>query len=150
MLFATYPALVVLGVATTRGPAAIGRRHLVALAGVLLGVALVIGPDASATIRPLGIALALLSAACFAVFVVGAGALSTAFAFLVLFAALPRSEPVTAGVVLGAEPVVTVMLGVVVLGEHVTMVQGIGFALAVGAVAVLAAVTSRRPPVPVM
>ncbi len=80
--------------------------------------------------------------------IAGAGVLSTAFAFLGLFAALPRTGPVTAGIVLGAEPVVTIALGVTVLGDHLTVTQGLGIALVVAAVAVLSAVTSRTSRVP--
>ena len=54
----------------------------------------------------------------------------------------------TAGIVLGAEPVVTIALGVTVLGDHLTVTQGLGIALVVAAVAVLSAVTSRTSRVP--
>ena len=69
--------------------------------------------------------------------------LSTAFVFLGLFAALPRTGPVTVGIVLGAEPVVTIALGVTVLGDHLTVTQGLGIARVDEVHAVLSAVTSR-------
>ncbi len=197
VLFATYPTLVVLGVACTRGRTAVGRRHLIALAGVLLGVVMVIGPDTerddpSAGCSPRAPLCRLLRR------VRGRsrharsdgrshtpgdprmrrGHVQRArdrrgdgrarrvsrhpgmardrrswraldrLAFLGLFAALPRTGPVTAGIVLGAEPVVTIALGVTVLGDHLTVTQGLGIALVVAAVAVLSAVTSRTSRVP--
>jgi drug/metabolite transporter (DMT)-like permease len=195
VLFATYPAIVVLGVATTRGRTSVGRHHYAALAGVLVGAVLVVGPDAGGAVEPVGVLLALGSAACFAAFVVAsdalapavggpllatltcvgataavsfavaitggvdtsahtwgwlamaaAGLLSTAFAFLAMFAALPRIGPVTAGITLGAEPVVTVLLSVAFLGDRLGAWQLVGSALVIGSVVVLGARTSRTTP----
>jgi drug/metabolite transporter (DMT)-like permease len=61
--------------------------------------------------------------------VVGLAALCTAIAFLLFFALIAEVGPVRATVITYVNPAVAAVLGVSVLGEHVTWGMGIGFAL---------------------
>ena len=194
VLFATYPAFVIVLMVVTGRRAELHRAHFAALLCVLVGAALVIAPAETSGPEPLGAGLALLAAAAFACFIVttdhlareldhvglafaiclgallsvviagaargdlnigsidaegwwailGAGALATAFAFVATFAALPRIGPATTGIVLGAEPLITVLLGVAVLGEDLTISQVIGGTLIVAAVITLGRTSSTK------
>jgi drug/metabolite transporter (DMT)-like permease len=61
--------------------------------------------------------------------VVGLAVICTAIAFLVFFALIAEVGPVRATVITYVNPAVAAVLGVSVLGEHVTWGMGIGFAL---------------------
>jgi drug/metabolite transporter (DMT)-like permease len=61
--------------------------------------------------------------------VVGLAVLCTAIAFLVFFALIAEVGPVRATVITYVNPAVAAILGVSVLGEHVTWGMGIGFVL---------------------
>jgi drug/metabolite transporter (DMT)-like permease len=61
--------------------------------------------------------------------VVGLAVLCTAIAFLVFFALIGEVGPVRATVITYVNPVVAAVLGVSVLGEHVTWGMGAGFVL---------------------
>jgi drug/metabolite transporter (DMT)-like permease len=61
--------------------------------------------------------------------VVGLAVLCTAIAFLVFFALIAEVGPVRATVITYVNPAVAAVLGVSVLGEHVTWGMGVGFAL---------------------
>jgi drug/metabolite transporter (DMT)-like permease len=61
--------------------------------------------------------------------VVGLAVVCTAIAFLVFFALIAEVGPVRATVITYVNPAVAAVLGVSVLGEHVTWGMGIGFAL---------------------
>jgi drug/metabolite transporter (DMT)-like permease len=61
--------------------------------------------------------------------VVGLAVLCTAIAFLIFFALIAEVGPVRATVITYVNPAVAAVLGVSVLGEHVTWGMGIGFAL---------------------
>jgi drug/metabolite transporter (DMT)-like permease len=61
--------------------------------------------------------------------VVGLAVLCTAIAFLVFFALIGEVGPVRATVITYVNPVVAAVLGVSVLGEHVTRGMGAGFVL---------------------
>lgn len=76
--------------------------------------------------------------------VVGLAVLCTAIAFLVFFALIAEVGPVRATVITYVNPAVAAILGVSVLGEHVTWGMGVGFALVLAG-SVLA--TGRSPEV---
>jgi drug/metabolite transporter (DMT)-like permease len=61
--------------------------------------------------------------------VVGLAVVCTAIAFLVFFALIAEVGPVRATVITYLNPAVAAVLGVAVLGEHVTWGMGIGFVL---------------------
>jgi drug/metabolite transporter (DMT)-like permease len=61
--------------------------------------------------------------------VVGLAVICTAIAFLVFFALIAEVGPVRATVITYLNPAVAAVLGVAVLGEHVTWGMGIGFVL---------------------
>ena len=61
--------------------------------------------------------------------VVGLAVICTAIAFLLFFALIAEVGPVRATVITYVNPAVAAVLGVSVLGEHVTWGMGIGFAL---------------------
>jgi drug/metabolite transporter (DMT)-like permease len=61
--------------------------------------------------------------------VLGLAVLCTAIAFLVFFALIAEVGPVRATVITYVNPAVAAVLGVSVLGEHVTWGMGVGFAL---------------------
>ena len=61
--------------------------------------------------------------------VVGLAVLCTAIAFLVFFALIAEVGPVRATVITYINPAVAAVLGVSVLGEHVTWGMGVGFVL---------------------
>jgi drug/metabolite transporter (DMT)-like permease len=61
--------------------------------------------------------------------VVGLAVVCTAIAFLVFFALIAEVGPVRATVITYVNPAVAAVLGVSVLGEHVTRGMGVGFAL---------------------
>jgi drug/metabolite transporter (DMT)-like permease len=61
--------------------------------------------------------------------VAGLAVLCTAIAFLVFFALIGEVGPVRATVITYVNPVVAAVLGVSVLGEHVTWGMGAGFVL---------------------
>jgi drug/metabolite transporter (DMT)-like permease len=61
--------------------------------------------------------------------VVGLAVICTAIAFLVFFALIAEVGPVRATVITYVNPAVAAILGVSVLGEHVTWGMGVGFAL---------------------
>jgi drug/metabolite transporter (DMT)-like permease len=61
--------------------------------------------------------------------VVGLAVICTAVAFLVFFALIAEVGPVRATVITYVNPAVAAVLGVSVLGEHVTWGMGVGFAL---------------------
>jgi drug/metabolite transporter (DMT)-like permease len=61
--------------------------------------------------------------------VVGLAVLCTAIAFLVFFALIAEVGPVRATVITYVNPAVAAVLGMSVLGEHVTLGMGIGFVL---------------------
>jgi drug/metabolite transporter (DMT)-like permease len=61
--------------------------------------------------------------------VVGLAVVCTAIAFLVFFALIAEVGPVRATVITYVNPAVAAVLGVAVLGEHVTWGMGVGFAL---------------------
>jgi drug/metabolite transporter (DMT)-like permease len=61
--------------------------------------------------------------------VLGLAAVCTALAFLIFFALIAEVGPVRATVITYVNPAVAAVLGVSVLGEHVTWGMGIGFAL---------------------
>jgi drug/metabolite transporter (DMT)-like permease len=61
--------------------------------------------------------------------VVGLAVVCTAIAFLVFFALIAEVGPVRATVITYVNPAVAAVLGVSVLGEHVTWGMGVGFAL---------------------
>jgi drug/metabolite transporter (DMT)-like permease len=61
--------------------------------------------------------------------VVGLAVLCTAIAFLVFFALIAEVGPVRATVITYVNPAVAAVLGVGVLGEHVTWGMGVGFVL---------------------
>jgi drug/metabolite transporter (DMT)-like permease len=61
--------------------------------------------------------------------VLGLAVLCTAIAFLVFFALIAEVGPVRATVITYVNPAVAAILGVSVLGEHVTWGMGVGFAL---------------------
>jgi len=191
-MFAVYPAIVLLGAAAVSGWEQVHRVHLVALLGVLVGVAMALAPRGASGMEVGGAVLALVSAACFASFVLaahrfaptveplvlstfacvggavsaalvgaatgdlhlppnatawlaimGAGVLGTGVAFVALFSTASRTGPVTAGIILGAEPAVTVLLATAVLGDRMTPWQYVGVMVIVGSVAVLGAAASR-------
>lgn len=75
----------------------------------------------------------------------GVGLLGTVFAMLAFFAGLDRLGPTDTSVASTVEPVVTAVLGVVVLGEALGPLQVAGAVLVVAAVAVLARVRGRSP-----
>lgn len=72
----------------------------------------------------------------------GVGLIGTVVAMLCFFAGLARVGPSDASVVSTVEPVVTVVLGVVVLGEALTAIQYVGALFVLAAVAVLARLRS--------
>jgi drug/metabolite transporter (DMT)-like permease len=61
--------------------------------------------------------------------VVGLAVVCTAIAFLVFFALIAEVGPVRATVITYVNPAVAAILGVSILGEHVTWGMGVGFAL---------------------
>jgi drug/metabolite transporter (DMT)-like permease len=61
--------------------------------------------------------------------VVGLAVICTAIAFLVFFALIAEVGPVRATVITYVNPAVAAVLGVTVLGEHVTWGMGVGFVL---------------------
>jgi drug/metabolite transporter (DMT)-like permease len=61
--------------------------------------------------------------------VIGLAVVCTAIAFLVFFALIAEVGPVRATVITYLNPAVAAVLGVAVLGEHVTWGMGVGFAL---------------------
>ncbi len=73
---------------------------------------------------------------------------STAVAIIAFFAGLSRVGPTTASILSTFEPVVTIALAALVFGEALTPVQGLGAALVLGAVVLLAAPGRRRAPAP--
>jgi drug/metabolite transporter (DMT)-like permease len=77
--------------------------------------------------------------------VAGLGLVATVVAMLCFFAGLARVGPSDASVVSTVEPVVSVLLGVVVLGERLGAVQYVGALLVLTAVAVLARLRSATP-----
>ena len=60
---------------------------------------------------------------------VGLAVICTALAFLVFFALIGEVGPVRATVITYVNPAVAAVLGVSVLGEHVTWGMGVGFVL---------------------
>ena len=64
--------------------------------------------------------------------VIGLGVLCTAIAFVVFFALIDEVGPVRATVITYVNPAVAVALGVIVLGEPMTVGIGVGFALVLG------------------
>lgn len=71
------------------------------------------------------------------------GLIGTVFAMLAFFAGLERLGPTDASVASTLEPVVTAVLGVVVLGETLGPLQTAGAALVLAAVVTLARTTAR-------
>ncbi|MDZ7701545.1 MAG: DMT family transporter [Halobacteriales archaeon] len=177
----TYPAIVFALAATFLGER-VTRAKLAALAAVLAGVVLIVDADAAGA-DPLGVALALGAAACYALYTTGSRTLvsdldpralmlgvllgTTAgmvgFALLTTGLALPdgrtqwgvvlgltlvgtlvplllfyegvsRLEASRVGVISTVEPVVTVALGALLLGEAVTPAVVAGGALVLGGV----------------
>ncbi len=85
--------------------------------------------------------------------VVGVGVIGTVLAMLCFMAGLALIGPSDTSVTSTAEPVVTAVLGVTVLGEPLRPIQSVGAALIVASVALLARLpgsgqfpTTRRPP----
>ena len=76
--------------------------------------------------------------------IVGIALVSTVVAIVAFFAGLARVGPSTASILSTFEPVVTIALAALVFGEALTAVQGVGAALVLGAVTLLAA-PARRP-----
>ena len=74
---------------------------------------------------------------------VAVGVLGTAFAMLAFFAGLARLGPTDSSVASTLEPVVTAVLGVVVLSESLTGIQAAGAVLVLAAVVVLTRVRAR-------
>jgi drug/metabolite transporter (DMT)-like permease len=60
--------------------------------------------------------------------------------------ALRRLRPVATAVVSAAEPVVSVLLSVAVLGERVDLTQGLGLVLVIGAVLLACRPPAGQPP----
>jgi drug/metabolite transporter (DMT)-like permease len=75
-------------------------------------------------------------------------AVSTVTAISLFFAGLERVGPTMAAILSTVEPLVTVMLALVVLGERLGAIQLLGGALVLAAV-VPATVAATRPTVPV-
>jgi len=73
-------------------------------------------------------------------------ALATVVGILFFFEALRRLRPVATAVVSAAEPVVSVLLSVAVLGERVDLTQGLGLVLVVGAVVLACRPPAGQPP----
>ena len=65
----------------------------------------------------------------FALSVIGLAVICTAIAFLLFFALIAEVGPVRATVITYVNPAVAAVLGVTVLGEHVTWGMGVGFML---------------------
>jgi drug/metabolite transporter (DMT)-like permease len=177
----TYPALVVLLSAAVLGESVTARK-LAALALSTAGVALVVWTD-TAGADPVGVALALAAALCYAVYtagsrsvvpratpegvmlgvligttlsmagygaldgglalpsgsaewgvVLGLVVLSTVLPHLLFYEGVSRIEAGRVGVVSTVEPVVTVVLGALLLGERVTLVTVAGGALVLAGV----------------
>jgi drug/metabolite transporter (DMT)-like permease len=61
--------------------------------------------------------------------VIGLGAICTALAFMVFLALIAETGPVRATVITYVNPAVAAILGVSILGEHLTAGMGVGFAL---------------------
>jgi drug/metabolite transporter (DMT)-like permease len=61
--------------------------------------------------------------------VIGLGAICTALAFMVFLALIAEAGPVRATVITYVNPAVAAILGVSILGEHLTAGMGVGFAL---------------------
>ena len=182
------PAIVAL-LAAWRGHETLAPRAIAAVATALAGTALTVGPavwGASGAVHPLGVALGVLSALIYAVYIVvstgvakrvdplamstvviaSAGVLFTALALLRgpvrpataagwtavaaiaivstvaaitwFFAGLKRIGPTRASTLSTVEPVVTVALAAIVLGERIAAVQLAGGALILAAVVMLA------------
>ncbi len=184
----TYPAFVVV-LSTAALGEAVTARKVVALALATAGVALVVGTD-TAGAEPVGVALALGAALCYAVYttasrsllggvtprgllvgvllgttasmavfgvldggvsvpagrtewglVLGLATVSTVVPQLLFYEGVARLEASRAGVVSTVEPVVTVTLGAVLLGEPVTV-----FVVAGGVCVLAGVVLVRREP----
>jgi drug/metabolite transporter (DMT)-like permease len=75
---------------------------------------------------------------------VGLGVICTAIAFLVFFALIAEAGPARASVITYVNPAIAVTLGVAVLGEHVTPIMLIAFAIILAG-SVLATRQGRRP-----
>lgn len=61
--------------------------------------------------------------------VIGLGAICTALAFMLFLALIAEAGPVRATVITYVNPAVAAILGVSILGEHLTAGMGVGFAL---------------------
>jgi drug/metabolite transporter (DMT)-like permease len=78
----------------------------------------------------------------------GLGVVCTAAAFLVFFRLIAEVGPARATVITYVNPAVAVVLGVLVLGEHLTPAIGIAFVLILGG-SVLATRAAKATPSPV-
>lgn len=190
ILLYLFPGLVVLLAA-----AFLRERPSAAVVGCLLlavlGVGLTVGP-VRGEVAPLGLVLGVVSAVCYAVYIVlssrvvprvgaltalcvvvtgaavsygvlavvvrpdwpgdaggwiatvAVGLVGTVFAMLAFFAGLTRLGPTDTSVTSTLEPVVTALLGVVVLGERLTPLQVVGAVLVLAAVVAIARSTGSR------
>ena len=80
--------------------------------------------------------------------IVAIALVSTVVAIIAFFAGLARVGPSTASILSTFEPVVTISLAALVFGEALSLIQGLGAALVLGAVVLLAAPARRRARAP--
>jgi drug/metabolite transporter (DMT)-like permease len=116
-------------------------RKLIALGLATGGIALVVGVGIT-DIEPLGVGLALPTGSDEWWLVLGLALISTVVPHLLFYEGVARLQASRVGVVSTAEPVVTVVLGVLLLGETVTLSVLVGGVLVLGGVLV---VQSEKP-----